>query len=182
MGLTLHTFFALKHKTVAIWDYQCPLTVQVNCLQDICGFNGVSIGSQDDNPARPTAQQFWRWFTSPFIHLGIIHIIIIIPIQLYIGIKIERTIGWLRLGLIYLISAVGGNIVSLIVIFFIHVHVFYQGKILYSLSLPPPFPPFPLPLGQCSVCSLWSECRCLWCSLWYAGCALCGAVPVLADC
>jgi membrane associated rhomboid family serine protease len=90
--------------------------VQVNCLRDICGFNGATIGDQDGNPARPTAQQFWRWFTSPFIHLGIIHIIIIIPIQLYIGIKIERTIGWLRLGLIYLISAVGGNIVSLRVI------------------------------------------------------------------
>ena len=112
---------------IILWGYHCPLTVQVNCLRDICGFNGVGIGSQDGNPARPTAQQFWRWFTSPFIHLGIIHIVIIIPIQLYIGIKIERTIGWLRLGLIYLISAVGGNIVSLIVIF-IHVHTFYQGQ------------------------------------------------------
>ena len=84
---------------------------QVNCLSDICQFNGVGIGDQG-SPARPTAQQFWRWFTSPFIHLGIIHIIIIIPIQLYIGIKIERTIGWLRIGILYLISAVGGNIVS----------------------------------------------------------------------
>ena len=87
-------------------------TWQVNCLRDICGFNGATISDEDGNPNRPTAQQFWRWFTSPFIHLGIIHIIIIIPIQLYIGIKIERTIGWLRIGLIYLISGVGGNIVS----------------------------------------------------------------------
>lgn len=85
---------------------------QVNCLRDVCAFNGVGIGDQDGNPNRPTAQQFWRWFTSPFIHLGIIHIIIIIPIQLYVGIKIERTIGWLRISLIYLISGVGGNIVS----------------------------------------------------------------------
>ena len=89
-----------------------PSSCQVNCLRDICGFNGVGISDQDGNPNRPAAQQFWRWFTSPFIHLGIIHIIIIIPIQLYIGIKIERTIGFLRIGLIYLISGVGGNIVS----------------------------------------------------------------------
>ena len=49
---------------------------------------------------------------SIFIHLGIIHTLIVVVIQLYVGIKIERTIGWLRVGLIYLISGVGGNIVS----------------------------------------------------------------------
>ena len=91
--------------------------MQVNCLRDICQFNGVGIGEETDsngnpNPNRPIAQQFWRWVTSLFIHLGVIHIIIIIPIQLYVGIKIERTIGWLRIGLIYLVSGVGGNIVS----------------------------------------------------------------------
>ena len=64
------------------------------------------------NPTLPEANQFWRWFLSIFIHLGVIHLIIVVPIQLYVGIKIERTIGWLRIGLIYLISGVGGNIVS----------------------------------------------------------------------
>ena len=86
--------------------------LEVNCLRDVCGFNGVYVGSDTDTPYLPTANQFWRWFLSIFIHLGVIHIIIVMPIQLYIGIKIERTIGWLRVGLIYLISGVGGNIVS----------------------------------------------------------------------
>ena len=85
---------------------------QVNCLREICGFNEAYIGEADGNFLLPTANQFWRWFLSLFIHLGVIHMIIAMPVQLYVGIKIERTIGWLRVGLIYLISGVGGNIVS----------------------------------------------------------------------
>ena len=87
---------------------------QVNCLKDVCGFNGAYIGSQTGLPYQPTANQFWRWFMSLFVHLGVIHLVLVLPIQLYIGIKIERTIGWLRIGLIYIISGVGGNIVSTI--------------------------------------------------------------------
>ena len=86
--------------------------LEVNCLEGICGFNEANVGSDNNTPYLPNANQFWRWFLSIFIHLGVIHIIIVIPIQLYIGFKIERTIGWLRVGLIYLISGVGGNIVS----------------------------------------------------------------------
>ena len=86
--------------------------LEVNCLEDICGFNGVNVGSEDDTPYLPTANQFWRWILSLFIHLGILHVIPVLAVQLYIGIKIERTIGWLRVGIIYFISGVGGNIVS----------------------------------------------------------------------
>ena len=85
---------------------------EVNCFKDICGFDGFEIGEEDNNPLLPTANQWWRWILSVFIHLGVIHVLIVMPIQLYVGIKIERTIGWLRVGLIYLISGFGGNIVS----------------------------------------------------------------------
>ena len=85
---------------------------EVNCLRDVCGFKEVYVGESGDNEILPTANQFWRWILSLFIHLGVIHMIIVMPVQLYVGIKIERTIGWLRVGLIYLISGVGGNLVS----------------------------------------------------------------------
>jgi len=42
----------------------------------------------------------------------VLHLLVYMPIQLYLGIKIERTIGWLRFCIIYLLSGVGGNIVS----------------------------------------------------------------------
>lgn len=93
--------------------------VQVNCFIDVCGFNGALIGEGSDpdtgesNPLQPNPQQFWRLFTATYLHLGLIHIIIIIPIQLYVGIKIERTIGWLRIGIVYTLSGVGGNLVLL---------------------------------------------------------------------
>ena len=93
--------------------------LQVNCLRDICGFNGALVGEDivestgEPDPLMPDPQQFWRFFTATYVHLGIIHVVIILPIQLYVGIKIERTIGWLRIGIIYILSGVGGNLVSL---------------------------------------------------------------------
>lgn len=88
------------------------LLPQVNCFENICGFSGTYVGEDSDNPTLPTANQLWRWVLSIFIYLGVIHLVLVLPIQLYVGIKIERTIGWLRIGLIYIISGVGGNIVS----------------------------------------------------------------------
>jgi len=89
----------------------------VNCLRSVCGFNSLLVGEDtntngDPDPLSPTANQFWRFFTAIFVHLGVLHIIILMPLQLYVGIKIERTIGWLRVGIIYLISGMGGNLVS----------------------------------------------------------------------
>ncbi|CAI7997751.1 Inactive rhomboid protein 1 [Geodia barretti] len=86
--------------------------LEVNCMEEVCGFNGASVGADSGTPYLPNANQFWRFFLSIFIHLGVIHIVLIMPVQLYIGFKIERTIGWLRTGIIYLIAGVGGNIVS----------------------------------------------------------------------
>lgn len=83
----------------------------MNCFESICGFNKVGIG-EEGTGIQPTAQQFWRWFLSIFLQLGIIHLLVYMPIQLYLGIKIERTVGWLRFCIIYLLSGVGGNIVS----------------------------------------------------------------------
>lgn len=85
---------------------------QVNCLEGLCGFNGLTIGEDRGAVVLPKANQFWRWILSIFVHLGVLHMVALMPIQLYVGIKIERTIGWLRIGLIYLISGVGGNLVS----------------------------------------------------------------------
>ena len=47
-----------------------------------------------------------------YLLLGVIDIVVIGIIQLYLGIKIERTAGFLRIALIYFISGIGGNLVS----------------------------------------------------------------------
>lgn len=85
-----------------------------NCMDGVCGFNGV--GEDNGDPLRPVGNQIWRLLLSLFIHLGIIHVVIIGVVQLYLGFKIERTAGFLRVALVYIIAGVGGNLMSAIFI------------------------------------------------------------------
>ena len=52
--------------------------------------------------------QWWRFIAPIFLHSGAIHVVIVLIVQYQLGVPIERTIGWLRMGLIYIISGVGG--------------------------------------------------------------------------
>ena len=92
---------------------------EINCLRNVCGFDGYGIPKQrpiapvastDPPPERP--DQWWRWIIPIFLHLGIIQLIIFMAVQLYLGIKIERFAGWLRIGSIYILSGFGGLLVS----------------------------------------------------------------------
>ena len=103
----------------------------INCLRDVCGFFGgfVPVGRpitmQDGSISSPN--QFWRWLTPLFFHMGVIHLVIVLVAQLYLGIKIERYAGWLRVILIYFISGVGGLLVSVCVCVCMHVCLCTQG-------------------------------------------------------
>lgn len=81
----------------------------MNCLSGVCKMGGIP--SDDNFPDQSQGNQWWRFLLPLIFHMGIIHLLIIVMIQLYIGIKIERTAGWLRVGLIYIISGIGGNLV-----------------------------------------------------------------------
>ena len=81
----------------------------MNCLSGVCGMGGIP--SDDDFPDQSQGNQWWRFFLPLIFHMGIVHLLVVMMIQLYIGIKIERTAGWLRVGLIYYVSGVGGNLV-----------------------------------------------------------------------
>lgn len=111
-GLCLHTSSEECDAREGWYHPNLESCLEVNCLEEICGFDGASVSADSGTPYLPKANQFWRFFLSIFIHLGVIHIVLLMPIQVYIGFKIERTIGWLRMGIIYLIAGVGGNIVS----------------------------------------------------------------------
>jgi membrane associated rhomboid family serine protease len=59
------------------------------------------------------AHDQWQRFLAPiFLHSGAIHFFVMIAIQLYIGSPIERSIGFLRIMLIYMISGIGGYLIS----------------------------------------------------------------------
>ncbi|KAG7374439.1 rhomboid family protein [Nitzschia inconspicua] len=59
-------------------------------------------------------QQWWRLVTPMFLHGGIIHLVINLACIAVLGKCIERSHGFLRTGALFTISAVGGNMVSVL--------------------------------------------------------------------
>lgn len=41
---------------------------ETNCLNDVCGFNGV--GTVNNDPLVPSGSQTWRLVLALFVHLG----------------------------------------------------------------------------------------------------------------
>ncbi|KAL3504044.1 hypothetical protein ACH5RR_033885 [Cinchona calisaya] len=56
--------------------------------------------------------QYWRLSTSPWLHAGLFHLIINLSSVIFVGIHLEQEFGPLRIGIIYLISAVAGSLVA----------------------------------------------------------------------
>ncbi|WJX14574.1 tubulin folding cofactor A [Trifolium repens] len=56
--------------------------------------------------------QGWRLFTSFWLHAGIIHLVSNMVSLVFIGIRLEQQFGFLRIGLIYLLSGFGGSVLS----------------------------------------------------------------------
>ncbi|XVE95378.1 hypothetical protein REPUB_Repub02eG0092100 [Reevesia pubescens] len=55
--------------------------------------------------------QSWRLFVCPWLHAGLIHFAINISCLIFVGIHLERDYGPLRIGVIYLLSAIFGSLV-----------------------------------------------------------------------
>ena len=83
---------------------EATLCSQVSCMSDICGMLQIK---RDDN-----LLQFYRVWTSLFLHAGVIHMTITILFQYYIMRDIEKLIGAFRVGVIYMLSGIGGNLAS----------------------------------------------------------------------
>lgn len=71
-------------------------------LIELCGFGGRN------NPPN----QWYRFILPIFLHGGLIHLIFNIVGQLILGIPVEKNIGSCRLAVIYFISGIFGNIIS----------------------------------------------------------------------
>jgi len=83
------------------------LCSDVDCLPSICGMG--SMGSLDGTP-----NQFWRFLTPIFMHVGIGHIFFNVLCQLRIGSDIENMTGFWKMAVMYILSGVGGNIFAAI--------------------------------------------------------------------
>ncbi|WP_223875891.1 rhomboid family intramembrane serine protease [Paucilactobacillus kaifaensis] len=58
--------------------------------------------------------QWWRLITPVFLHIGLMHIVVNSVTVYYIGTQIEMLFGHTRFAVIYLVTAVTGNIASFV--------------------------------------------------------------------
>ncbi|GER43307.1 rhomboid family protein [Striga asiatica] len=56
--------------------------------------------------------QAWRLITCIWLHAGVIHLLANMLSLVFIGIRLEQQFGFLRVGAIYLLSGIGGSILS----------------------------------------------------------------------
>lgn len=85
---------------------EAALCSQVSCLDDVCGMIPFY------NPEVP--DQFYRLWTSLFLHAGILHLLVTVIVQYFIMRDVEKLIGPLRMAIIYIMSGVAGNLASAI--------------------------------------------------------------------
>ncbi|KAI9077011.1 hypothetical protein K1719_028363 [Acacia pycnantha] len=57
-------------------------------------------------------RQGWRLITCIWLHAGLIHLVANMLSLVFIGIRLEQQFGFLRIGVIYLISGFGGSVLS----------------------------------------------------------------------
>ena len=58
--------------------------------------------------------QYWRLLTSVFLHAGLSHLGSNLIVQILMGSIVERNIGHIKYLLLFLLSGIGGNIVSVL--------------------------------------------------------------------
>ncbi|XP_071512963.1 inactive rhomboid protein 1 isoform X2 [Panulirus ornatus] len=85
---------------------EATLCSQVSCLNNVCGMIPFH------NPDVP--DQFYRLWTSLFIHAGVLHLLITVVLQYYLMRDVEKLAGPVRIGVIYIVSGIAGNLASAI--------------------------------------------------------------------
>ena len=60
-------------------------------------------------------KEYYRLFTSFFMHYGLRHLVMNMLLLWYLGSRLEKYLGHIKFGILYLLCGLGGNVVSLIV-------------------------------------------------------------------
>lgn len=76
---------------------------QLCTAEQICGMDGFK-----QNGGMPN--QWWRFITPIFAHVGVIHLLLNLLFQCTAGFALESAFGTVRIALIWLASGIGGNI------------------------------------------------------------------------
>lgn len=99
-----------------------PSTTIVPCYP---GYNGPTVNGQcyyydnlqflcggDTFNPHNYPNQGWRFITPLFLHVGFIHLVLNLLMVIRTGIPLEKLIGSARMFLLYMLSGLGGNLLS----------------------------------------------------------------------
>lgn len=78
-------------------------------LQEACGMGGFVGG----NAERPN--QWWRFIVPMYLHSGVVHIVINSFGLVRSGFAMEEQMGFIRMGFLYFLSGIGGNLFSALI-------------------------------------------------------------------
>lgn len=74
------------------------------CMSELCGML----------PFSGHPNQFYRLWTSLFLHAGLVQLFITVVLQFLVLRDLEKLLGWLRIGFIYIFSGIAGSLASAI--------------------------------------------------------------------
>lgn len=74
----------------------------------------IKFGAKASDRMRSPRWQIWRFLTSWLLHGGIVHIVLNLLFQMTICLRLERYWGPLRIAPIYILSGIGGTLLSAI--------------------------------------------------------------------
>lgn len=97
------------------WSEDAQLCSDVSCLQKTCELKTASELATKPHPADSELQdpdQGERFILPLFFHAGFIHYAVMMMLQLYLGVPLEKTAGFLRTALVFFTAGIGGNLVS----------------------------------------------------------------------
>ncbi|XP_078692272.1 inactive rhomboid protein 1-like isoform X3 [Branchiostoma floridae x Branchiostoma belcheri] len=99
--ITTREYCEFKH---GFFHQEASLCSQVSCMDRICGLLPFM------DPEVP--DQFYRLWTSLFLHAGLVHLLMSVIFQMTILRDLEKLAGWGRIAIIYILSGIGGNLAS----------------------------------------------------------------------
>jgi rhomboid protease GluP len=121
-GEEVKSFFSLFIPTKEL--FITPLLIDLNCIIFILMlFNGVGFVESDNQilinwganfkPLTIDNNEWWRLFTSTFLHAGVIHLLMNMYALLYIGVLLEPLLGKINFSVFYILTGIAASTTSL---------------------------------------------------------------------
>ncbi|KAJ4772239.1 Rhomboid-like protein [Rhynchospora pubera] len=112
--ITMYINDCPKHSTGCVVRFLGRFSFQPTKENPLLGPSSATLdkmGALDVNKV-VHGHQGWRLITCVWLHAGVVHILANMLCLLLIGIRLEQEFGFLKVGMVYIISGLGGSVLS----------------------------------------------------------------------